>query len=184
MESVLQDLRFTVRQLLKNKSFTLTAILSLALGIGAATAVFSVVYGVLLDPYPYKDNNRMVHVQLIDKDGRLMTLVINTGPELAELKQAKCVDEIFMQRGSAVTVTGSSQLPVSVHFGVYSPKCTETGSWLLPVTVTALPRCMKISSTHLACFSSASSGPVLITSVIRRPSLSINWTCTMRLLSL
>ena len=121
MESVLQDLRFTVRQLLKNKSFTLTAILSLALGIGAATAVFSVVYGVLLDPYPYKDNNRMVHVQLIDKDGRLMTLVINTGPELAELKQAKCVDEIFMQRGSAVTVTGSSQLPVSVHLGEYTP---------------------------------------------------------------
>src|SRR5271169_1064038 len=121
MESVLQDLRFTARQLLKNKSFTLTAILSLALGIGATTAVFSVVYGVLLDPYPYKDNNRMVHVQLLDKDGRLMTLVINTGPELAELKQAKCVDEIFMQRGSAITVTGSNQLPVSVHLGEFTP---------------------------------------------------------------
>ncbi len=70
MESVLQDLRFTIRQLLKNTSFTLTAILSLALGIGATTAVFSVVYGVLLDPYPYKDANRMVHVQLLDKEGR------------------------------------------------------------------------------------------------------------------
>ena len=61
MESVAQDFRFTVRQLLKNKSFTLTAVLSLALGIGATTAVFSVVYGVLMDPYPYKDANRMVH---------------------------------------------------------------------------------------------------------------------------
>ena len=71
MESIRQDVRFSVRQLLKNKSFTLTALLSLALGIGATTAVFSVVYGVLLDPYPYKDAKRMVHVQLIDKDGRI-----------------------------------------------------------------------------------------------------------------
>ena len=79
MESVMQDLRFTVRQLLKNKSFTLTAILSLALGIGATTAVFSVVYGVLIDPYPYKDTKRMVHVELFDKNGRQMGLLFNTG---------------------------------------------------------------------------------------------------------
>src|SRR5271167_630992 len=115
MESVLQDLCFTTRQLLKNKSFTLTAILSLALGIGATTAVFSVVYGVLMDPYPYKDANRMVHVQMLDKDGRPMTLVRNTGPEFDELKQAKCVDEIFMMDGNrTVTMTGN-QLPVSVQ---------------------------------------------------------------------
>ena len=120
MESVLQDLRFTVRQLLKNRSFTLTAILSLALGIGATTAVFSVVYGVLLDPYPYKDNDRMVHVQVLDKDGHVLGLVFNSGPELAELKQAKCVDDIFMQGGSTVTMTGD-QIPVSVQLGEYTP---------------------------------------------------------------
>jgi predicted permease len=124
MESVLQDLRFTVRQLLKNKSFTLTAILSLALGIGATTAVFSVVYGVLMDPYPYKDANRMVHVQLLDKDGRMQGLVFNTGPELDELKQAKCVDQIFMQGGRTVTMTGS-QIPVSVQLGEYTPNLFE-----------------------------------------------------------
>src|SRR5271169_6595957 len=121
MESVLQDLRFTVRQLLKNKSFALTAILSLALGIGATTAVFSVVYGVLLDPYPYKDNNRMVHVELFDSSGRQQGLVFNTGPELNELKQAKCVDEIFWQGGNTVTMTGSNQIPVSVQLGEYTP---------------------------------------------------------------
>jgi predicted permease len=124
MESVLQDLRFTVRQLLKNRSFTLTAILSLALGIGATTAVFSVVYGVLLDPYPYKDNNRMVHVQVLDKDGHVLGLVFNTGSELAELKQAKCVDDIFMQGGSTVTMTGD-QIPVSVQLGEYTPNLFE-----------------------------------------------------------
>jgi predicted permease len=120
MESVMQDLRFTVRQLLKNKSFTLTAILSLALGIGATTAVFSVVYGVLLDPYPYKDAKRMVHVELFDSSGRQMGLVFNTGSELNELKQAKCVDDIFMQRGNTVTMTGTDQLPVSVELGEYT----------------------------------------------------------------
>ena len=125
MESVLQDLRFTARQLLKNKSFTLTAILSLALGIGATTAVFSVVYGVLMDPYPYKDANRMVHVELFDNSGRQMGLVFNTGPELNDLKQAKCVDEIFMQGGNTVTMTASNQIPVSVQLGEYTPNLFE-----------------------------------------------------------
>ena len=118
MQSISQDLRFTARQLLKNKSFTLTAILSLALGIGATTAVFSVVYGILLDPYPYKDAKRMVHVQLLDKDGRQMALVMNTGPEFDELKQARCVDEVFMMDGNRpATMTGSQQLPVTVQLG-------------------------------------------------------------------
>ena len=120
MESLLQDLRFTARQLLKNKSFTLTAIFSLALGIGATTAVFSVVYGVLMDPYPYKDANRMVHVELFDKEGRQMGLVFNTGAELNDLKQAKCVDEIFMQGGNTATMTASNQIPVSVQLGEYT----------------------------------------------------------------
>src|SRR3974390_561987 len=104
MGSVLQDLLFSVRQLLKNKTFTLTAILSLALGIGATTAVFSVVYGVLMDPYPYKDANRMVHVELFDNAGRQMGLVVNNGPEMNDLKQAKCVDQIFMQGGNTATM--------------------------------------------------------------------------------
>ena len=121
MESVVQDLRFTARQLMKNKGFTLTAVLSLALGIGATTAVFSVIYGVLLDPYPYKDAKRMVHVELFDKDARQMGLVFNTGPELNDLKQAKCVDDIFMMKGNTVTMTGNQQLPVSVQLGEYTP---------------------------------------------------------------
>jgi hypothetical protein len=120
MESVLQDLRFTTRQLLKNKSFTLTAILSLALGIGATTAVFSVVYGVLMDPYPYKDNNRMVHVQFLDKNGAMMGLLFTDGPGYKAVLQAKCVDDAFQMRNTSATITGG-QLPVSLQLGQYSP---------------------------------------------------------------
>ena len=53
MHAVLQDLRYSFRQLVKMPGFTLTAILSLALGIGATTAVLSVVYAIVVNPYPY-----------------------------------------------------------------------------------------------------------------------------------
>src|SRR5262245_66451308 len=55
-----QDLRFGLRVLLKNRGFTLIAALTLALGIGANTAVFSVAYGTLLRPLPFRDQERLV----------------------------------------------------------------------------------------------------------------------------
>jgi putative ABC transport system permease protein len=61
---VLQDLRYAARQLRRNPGFALTAILTLALGIGASTAVFSVAYGVLIDPFPYKDVHTLVTPKL------------------------------------------------------------------------------------------------------------------------
>src|SRR5713226_9270013 len=62
MQSILQDLRFGTRALGRNKAFTAIAVLTLALGIGANTAIFSVVNAVLLESVPYKDPGKLVFV--------------------------------------------------------------------------------------------------------------------------
>ena len=70
MESLWQDIRYGVRTLLKNPGFTLVAVLALGLGIGANTAIFSVVNELLLRPLPYRDAERVVTLWEVTPEGR------------------------------------------------------------------------------------------------------------------
>src|SRR5260370_20177518 len=124
MRTLLQDLRYAFRQFRKSPGFVITAILSLMLGIGATTAIFSVVYGVLLDTYPYKDNNRMVHVQLNDKKSDRGPLLIVNGSEYKDLRKIPSLDDVFLARNNQRNLTGD-QIPVSVNVGLYSTNLFE-----------------------------------------------------------
>src|SRR5215469_8919065 len=94
MQSLWTDLRFAARELLRRPGFTLTAVLSLALGIGATSAVFSVIYAVLIDPFPYPGADRIVEVRLVDKAGSDRHYIGLSGPQIDQLRQAKSLEDI------------------------------------------------------------------------------------------
>src|SRR5262245_54567522 len=66
METTWHDLRSAVRRLRGEPGFAALAVLTLALGIGAATSIFSVIQNVLFDPFPYRDAHRVVAIQIHD----------------------------------------------------------------------------------------------------------------------
>jgi predicted permease len=116
----IKDTAFGLRQLLKSPGFAVVVIGSLALGIGASVAVFSVVRAVLLDPYPYKDANRMVHVELAQKNSAQQNLLSVTATEYPDLLRLPSVDDVFLMDNRMQALQGNT-MPVSVTAGFYSP---------------------------------------------------------------
>src|SRR5580658_7621007 len=102
MHSFLFDLRYTARELRKRPTFALTAIVSLALGIAATSAVFSVIYAVLLDPFPYPGADRLMELHLIDKAGADRSRGLN-GPQIFQLRQAKSLENVVAMDGWNLT---------------------------------------------------------------------------------
>ncbi len=107
MNTLLQDFRYGIRQLIKMPGFTLTAILSVAIGIGATTAVFSVVYAILIDPFPYRAPDRMNHLDLVMPKGESGYYAYLTGSQWEELRKSPVVEDTFIAGVEGQTVTGS-----------------------------------------------------------------------------
>ncbi len=115
MHTLLQDLRYSARQLIKDPGFTLTAVISLALGIGAATAVFSVIYAVLMNPYPYPAADRIVRLTTQSVAGSGDPVYLN-GAEIQILRQSPVVESVLAMDHQSLMLTGQD-LPENVHTG-------------------------------------------------------------------
>src|SRR5258706_2045456 len=102
----MNDLKFAFRQLLKNPGFTAVAVLTLALGIGANTAVFSVVNGLLLRPLPYQNSERLAIIWTHSPGAN----VVQDWPSPGQFSAIKSEDSVFeelaLARGDNVVLTG------------------------------------------------------------------------------
>ncbi len=103
---MLNDIRFALRLLLKSPGFTLTAILALALGIGANTALFSVVDSVFLRPLPYPEPDRLVRLSSTDPDIDLTRVGFSWPRYLAVRDSQQVFSDLAVGAFNGFTVTG------------------------------------------------------------------------------
>src|SRR5436190_14090106 len=101
------DLRYAFRQLLKNPGFTAVAVLTLALGIGATTAILSLINGVLLEPLPYEQPGQLVHLWEMRPDGRPGD--VSPGAFMDWREQSASFQGVASLRGAAMNLTGTGQ---------------------------------------------------------------------------
>jgi predicted permease len=126
METLFQDLHYSLRQLARSPRFTVTAVISLALGIGATTAVFSVIYAALMDPFPYPTADRIVRLTVSSKaDPR--TWVDYTGTQVMQLRQSPVLDGVLAMDYHPMTLTGP-EFPENVNeIGIISTGFNDLG---------------------------------------------------------
>jgi putative ABC transport system permease protein len=117
MRTFLQDVRFAFRQFGSHPGFALTAVLSLALGIGATVSVFSVIYSVLMNPWPYASADRLCFISLVDKAGAEDNWSGLSGPQIRQLRQARSLEDVIAMNEWSLTTTGGD-VPEDVQ-GIY-----------------------------------------------------------------
>src|SRR5262249_21345717 len=107
MAQLLQDVRYGLRICLRQPLFALTAILAMALGIGANTAVFSVVYAVLLRPLPYPDPAALIYVH--DTYLAVTFASVSEAKYLALREQNASLAALAAHGPASVTITGRGE---------------------------------------------------------------------------
>src|SRR6184192_1580566 len=106
MNGLLQDLRYALRQLRKALGFTAVAVITLALGIGATTTIYSVVDSLLFRPLPYPNSQRIVRVWNTFAPRGMMEIPASE-PEFLEYRQSDAFAHFAGFSKGAVTLTGS-----------------------------------------------------------------------------
>lgn len=138
MDSLLQDIRYGVRKLIKDRSFTAVAVFTLSLGIGANSAIFSVVNSVVLRPLPYKDSDRLVTIYSSLRQPGLEKIVVSA-PELADFRELNhSFDQVAAYDFQGVNVTGDDE-PERIRAALLSPNVLSllgvnplVGRWFAP----------------------------------------------------
>jgi predicted permease len=109
MQTLWQDLRYGARTLFKNPGFTLIAVITLALGIGANTAIFSIVNGLLLNPLPYRNAERLAIIWT-HSPGANVALDWPSPGQFSALKSENSVfEQLALAHGSIVILTGTAE---------------------------------------------------------------------------
>jgi predicted permease len=137
MATLGSDLKYAVREMARRPAFTATAVLSLALGIGATSAVFSVIYAVLINPFPYRSSEKMVQLALRDKAGKYRYPGFNLA-QMDLLRQAKSIESVVGEDGWNLTTT-DGDIPEDVVAAYISPNAPNhwgtpalLGRWFIP----------------------------------------------------
>jgi predicted permease len=109
IETLFQDLRYGLRQLRRHPGFTAVAVITLALGIGATTAIFSVVNGVLLTPLPYPHPNQLVSVSHAAPRIKVMHVGMSAAMYFVYGDNSRAFHNVSISEKSEVTVTGVAE---------------------------------------------------------------------------
>ena len=117
IEDILRDARYALRTLRQKPAFAAIAVVSLAVGIAAATGVFSIVNAALLNPFPFADIHRIVRLDMIDK-GKPRGLSV-TARQLVALQHSDVLDGAFVSNTWEMTLTGQG-LPEAVGTQYFS----------------------------------------------------------------
>ena len=116
METLIKDIRYGIRSLTKRLGFTAIAVLTLALGIGASTAIFSVVDGVLLRPLPYPNAEQIVQLREVTATGSKIAFA---EPNFLDVRTRNhTLEAVAQYNGQLTTVTGGSEPVRALTYGV------------------------------------------------------------------